>query len=68
MLAEYAWGGFPHLGQNATRYLSEGDFRIDGWATPVRLAQDGAWRDLVAQRRTYGFHSGVRLGRRRRAR
>jgi hypothetical protein len=61
-------GGFPHLGQNATRYLSERDFRIDGWAIPVQPVQDGAWRDLVAQRQTYGLHSWVRRGRRRRAR
>jgi hypothetical protein len=67
MLTEYAWV-LPHLGQNATRCLSEGDFRIDGWATSLRPAQDGAWRDLVAQRQTHGLHSWVPPGRRRRAR
>src|SRR6184192_453080 len=40
-------GGFPHLGQNATRCFSEGNVRSDMWATPVRRAQDSAWRDLV---------------------
>ena len=68
MLAENLWASFQHLGENAARHFSKGDFRIDGWATPVRAAQDGAWRDLVARRQTYGLHSGVRLGRRRRAR
>src|SRR6184192_4987728 len=28
-------GGFPYLGQNAARCLSEGGFRSDGWGTPV---------------------------------
>ena len=37
------------MGQNAARYLSEGDFRSDGWGTLVRLAQNAGWRDLVAQ-------------------
>jgi len=50
MLAETNLGGFSHLGQNAARYLSEGDFRSDGWSTAVRLAQNGGWRDLVAHR------------------
>jgi hypothetical protein len=53
--------------RDIARCLSQGNFRSDGWATPVRLAQDGAWRDLVAQRQTYGLHSWVRGGRRRRA-
>ena len=41
MLAGKRMGVFPHLGQNAARYLSEGDFRSDGWGTPVWLAQNG---------------------------
>jgi hypothetical protein len=53
-------GLLPHLGENATRYFSKGDFRIDGRATPARLARDGAWQNLVAQRQTYGLHSWVR--------
>jgi hypothetical protein len=65
---EQMLGVFPHLGQNATRCLSEGDFRSDGWATPVRIARDGAWPGLVARRQTYGLHSWVRRGRRRRGR
>ena len=61
-------GVFPHLGQDAARYLSEGDFRSDRWSTLGHLAQNAGWRELVAQSQTYWLPSWVRLGRRRRAR
>src|SRR2546421_1670338 len=66
MLAEQAWAAF-HLGQNAAWYLSEGDFRSDGWGPPMRLAQNGGWRDLVAHCQKDRIPSRVRLGRRHRA-
>src|SRR4029077_3082528 len=61
-------GVFPHLGQNATRCLSKGDFRSDGWCILGHLAQHTGWPELVAQSQTYWLPSWVRLGRRRRAR
>jgi hypothetical protein len=51
-------GVLPHLGEDAARYFSEGDFRIDGRTSLERPAQDGARRSLVAQRQTYWFIPG----------
>ena len=51
-------GGFPHLGQNAARYLSEGDFRSDGWSISGQLAQNAGWREVVAQRQKMAFPPG----------
>src|SRR6476660_4967533 len=61
-------GVLPHLGENAARYLPEGDFRIVVWSTPVWLVQNGRWREVVAQRQRDGLPSWVRRGCRRRAR
>ena len=68
MLQEYAWASF-HIWNSATRCLSKGDFRSDGWCILGHLAQNAGWRERVAQSQTYWLPSGVRLGRaRRRAR
>ena len=56
------------MAQWTVRHFSKGDFRIDGRTSLERPAQNGARRSLVAQRQTYGLHSWVLLGRRRRAR
>ena len=42
LLFESALGGFSHLGSNATRHLSKGNFRVHGWDTPMRPAQGAA--------------------------
>ena len=51
-------GVLPQLGENAARYLPEGDFRIVVWSTPVWLVQNGRWRQVVAQRQKTGFSPG----------
>src|SRR5881394_1079713 len=48
MLQGKCLGVFPHLGQNATRCLSEGNFRSNGRSDDVRFAPYSAWRSLVA--------------------
>jgi len=59
MLQEYAWASFPYLGQNATRCLSKGDFRSDGWCifwahcSERRVARAGGAKPNIL-----GFHPG----------
>ncbi len=50
LLAEYAWAAFHIWDRTQRGIFHKGDFRIDGRSTPVRCAQDGARRRLVAQR------------------
>jgi len=64
MLAEYAWASFHIWDRTQRGVFPKGTFEMTGWATPVQPAQDGAWRDLVAQRQTYDLHSWVRRGKR----
>src|SRR6266536_405429 len=68
MLAEYAWAAFHIWDRTQRGIFPKGTFESTAGPLLCGPAQDGAWRGLVAQRQTYGLHSWVRLGRRRRAR
>jgi len=48
-------GVLPHLGEDAARYLPEGDFRIVVWSTPVWLVQNGRWREWWRGAKETGF-------------
>src|SRR5205814_2117499 len=68
MLAEYAWAAFHIWDRTQRGVFPKGTFEATCGPLLCGLLRTARGGDLVAQRRTYGFHSGVRLGRRRRAR
>ena len=67
MLAEYTWAAFHIWDRTQRGVFPKGTFEATCGPLLLRRAQDGAWGDLVGRRQTYGLHSWVRLGRRRRA-
>ena len=63
MLAGILLGGFPHLGSNATRYLSPGTFELTGGAVLARVLRtargDAWWRSAKHIGFVPGFVSDV---------
>ena len=63
MLAEQAWAAFHIWDRTQRGIFPKGTFEATGGGAPVRLAQNGGRRNLVAHCQTDRVPSRVRLGR-----
>ena len=63
MLAEQAWAAFHIWDRTQRGIFPKGTFEATGGGPPVRLAQNGGRRNLVAHCQTDRVPSRVRLGR-----
>ena len=63
MLAEQAWAAFHIWDRTQRGIFPKGTFEATGGGAPVRLAQNGGRRNLVAHCQTDRVASRVRLGR-----